>query len=538
MSANRTQLARDGTSSSLRGPSEGERTQPSITLAQRGHSPFDATGIERGADGIARYRDLPDSVVHMLRGSVERDRSACALVEVGGERVTYGQLWERCARVAGGLRAQGVKRGERVALRMPNCVDWVLAFLGAQLAGAVAVPINPLLTEGEVRFIVDDAGCRVTIDAGTDLPEGRPFAVEDLRPDELAAIFYTSGTTGAAKGAMISHVNFLTSGENCQRVLRNGHEQGPEMSSLIGLPLIHVVACNSQLIPMLQVGARAELLRSPLDFDGLCDAVSQHSVRRIVSVPAVYYALLRHQRFRELDLSDVTWVSSGGSPMPAALLREIQHVFPHAHGGDGYGLTECSGIASFIPHDEAAVHPGSVGYAMPVVDLALADADPQSGVGELLIRGPNLAQGYWKSPEATAETFADDWLRSGDLAVVDDGGRVYIVDRKKDMINRGGENVYSLEVEQVLATAPGVSEAAVVPVPDDMMGEKVGAVLTHAAGAELDVGAVIAYCGEHLAGFKVPEYFVVRDDPLPRNANGKVLKAALKTQTRWGKPIG
>ena len=537
MSTNRTQPAPGGTSSSPRAPRLQERTQTSITLAPRGHSPFDASGVERGADGIARYRDLPDSLVHMLHASVERDRSACALVELGGERLTYGGLWERCARVAGGLRAQGIKRGQRVAIRMPNCVDWVLAFLGAQLAGAVAVPVNPLLTDEEVQFIVKDAGCKVTIETGKALPKGPPFAVEDSRPDELAAIFYTSGTTGAAKGAMISHANFLTGSENCQRVLLNGYEQGAEMSSLIGLPLIHVVACNSQLIPMLQVGARAELLRSPLDFEGLCDAVSQHGVRHIVFVPAVYHALLRHTRFRQLDVSGVTWVSSGGSPLPAPLLREIQRAFPHAHGGDGYGLTECSSMATFIPHDQAAAHTGSVGYAMPVVDLALADVDPQSGVGELLIRGANVAQGYWKNPEATAETFAGDWLHTGDLGCVDDGGRVYIVDRKKDMINRGGENVYSLEIEKVLAMAPGVAEAAVVPVPDEMMGEKVGAVVTHSPGVDLDVAALMAHCGEHLARFKVPQYVVVRDDPLPRNASGKVLKAALKTQTRWGRAI-
>ena len=178
-----------------------------------------------------------------------------------------------------------------------------------------------------------------------------------------------------------------------------------------------------------------------------------------------------------------------------------------------------------------------MGYAVPVVDLALLDADLRSGVGELLIRGANVAQGYWRAPDATAETFVDGWLHSGDLARIDDDGRVYIVDRKKDMISRGAENVYSLEVENVLAAAPGVAEAAVVPVPDEMMGEKVGAVIVHAAGIELDIGAVIAYCGERLADFKLPQYVVVSDGPLPRNATGKILKAALKARTRWGKPI-
>jgi acyl-CoA synthetase (AMP-forming)/AMP-acid ligase II len=474
----------------------------------------------------------------MLRASVESERRACAVVEVGGGSLTYGELWERCARVAGGLRAEGVGRGERVAIRMPNCIDWVVAFFGAQLSGTVVVPVNPRFTDEETRYIVRDSGCKATVEPGADLPDGPPFAVEDLRAEELAAIFYTSGTTGTPKGASISHANFLTSSENCLRVLQDEREQGAGMSSLIGVPLIHVVACNSQLVPMLQVGARAELLRSPLDFDGLFEAVSQHRVRHIVSVPAVYHALLRHPRFRDLDVSGVTWVSSGGSPIAASLVLEIQHAFPHALGGDGFGLTECSGMATFMPRDEAIQHPGSVGYAMPVVDLALGDVDPDSGVGELLIRGANVAQGYWNSPEATAETFADGWLSSGDLARIDDNGRVYIVDRKKDVINRGGENVHSLEVENVLAAAPGVLEAAVVPVPDEMMGEKVGAVIVRAAGSQLDVDAVIAYCSARLARFKVPQYVAVSDDPLPRNANGKVLKGALKDRARWGKPIG
>jgi long-chain acyl-CoA synthetase len=510
----------------------------SIVPAPRGDSPYDPSDVERGTDGIARYRGLHDSLVHLLRASVESDRSACALVHAGGGSLTYGELWERCARVAGGLRADGVRRGERVAIRMPNSLEWVLAFLGAQLAGAVPVPVNSRLTDTEVRYIVNDAGCSAVLSAGAELPDASPYAVEDLGPDDLAAIFYTSGTTGAPKGAMLSHANFLTSSENCVRVLGAEHSTRADMSSLVGVPLFHVVACNSQLIPILQTGGRVEILGSPLDFDGICKAVAENGVRHIVSVPAVFHALLNHPRFRELDVSDVTWVSYGGSSIAADLVREIRGAFPNASGGNGFGLTECSGMATFLPHEESVAHPASVGYAVPVVDLALLEADAGSGVGELLVRGANVAQGYWMAPEATAETFADGWLHTGDLARIDDGGRVYIVDRKKDMISRGAENVYSLEVENVLTAVPGVVEAAVVPVPDEMMGEKVGAVIVHAPGVELDVGAVIAHCAERLADFKLPQYAIVSDNPLPRNAAGKVLKAALRTRTQWGKPVG
>ena len=174
---------------------------------------------------------------------------------------------------------------------------------------------------------------------------------------------------------------------------------------------------------------------------------------------------------------------------------------------------------------------------MPVVDLAIEEADPESGVGELLVRGPNVVQGYWEKPAATADTFVDGWLHTGDLARIDADGLLYIVDRKKDMINRGGENVYSLEVENALAGAPGVGEVAVIAVPDEMMGEKVGAVIVPAAGAQVDVDAVVAYGRTHLADFKVPQYVALHEGPLPRNPNGKLLKAKLRDDVKWGKPL-
>jgi acyl-CoA synthetase (AMP-forming)/AMP-acid ligase II len=174
---------------------------------------------------------------------------------------------------------------------------------------------------------------------------------------------------------------------------------------------------------------------------------------------------------------------------------------------------------------------------MPVVDLALDEPDPETGVGELLVRGPNVVQGYWNKPQATAETFVEGWLHTGDVARIDDDGLLYIVDRKKDMINRGGENVYSIEVENALAGAPGVGEAAVVAVPDEMMGEKVGAIIVPAPGRQLDIEAVLSHCRARLADFKVPQYISVREDSLPRNPGGKLLKAQLRDETNWGKPL-
>jgi long-chain acyl-CoA synthetase len=508
-----------------------------IEPAPRGRNPFDDDGVVRGDDGIARYSDRPDSLVHLLRASVQRDRAAVAIVEVGGRSLTYGELWDGAARVAGGLRDAGIARGDRVAIRLGNGADWVLAFFGVQLLGAVAVPVNTRLTEQEVAYVVNDSGAAFTLTPDAALPDGEPTAVEDLAPDDLAAIFYTSGTTGFPKGAMTSHANFTTNCENAFRCLQIARSELAELSTLVSVPLFHVTGCNSQLLPMLEWGGRVEILSGPLDLDGFFAAVGEHGVNQLVSVPAIYHAVTRHPKFAELDVSGVRWVSYGGAPIAESLVQRIKDAFPNARVGNGFGLTETSSLTSFLPHEEAAEHADSVGFAMPVVDLAIDRPDADTGVGELLVRGPNVVQGYWNKPDATAATFVDGWLHTGDLARIDADGLLYIVDRKKDMINRGGENVYCIEVENALAGAPGVGEAAAVGVPDEMMGEKVGAAIVPAASGELDVAAVIAHCRKRLADFKVPQYVAVLSEPLPRNPGGKVLKAQLRDETDWGKPL-
>jgi acyl-CoA synthetase (AMP-forming)/AMP-acid ligase II len=513
------------------------RSATVVKPAPRGRNPFDHTAVERGPDGRARYRDRPDSLVHLLRASVERDPSAVALVEVGGRSLGYGELWERAARVAGGLRAAGIERGDRVAIRLPNGIDWVLAFFGTQLLGAVVVPVNTRFTEDEVAYVVEDSGAAYSFSPGMGLPDGEPVALEDLAPDDLAAVFYTSGTTGFPKGAMTSHANFTANSENAFRCLFTDRSEGPGISTLVSVPLFHVTGCNSQLIPMIECGGRVEILSSPLDLDGFLQAVGSNGVNQLVSVPAIYHAVIRHPGFPALDVSGVRWVSYGGAPIAESLVRSIKGAFPNARVGNGFGLTETSSLTSFLPHEEAAEHADSVGFAMPVVDLAIERPDAETGVGELLVRGPNVVQGYWNKPAATEETVVDGWLHTGDLGRIEEDGLLYIVDRKKDMINRGGENVYSIEVENALASAPGIGEAAAVGVPDEMMGEKVGAVIVPAAGAQLDIAAVVSHCRERLADFKVPQFIALREQPLPRNPGGKVLKAQLRDETDWGKPL-
>ena len=421
--------------------------------AARGRNPFDMSGVERGPDGVARYTNRPDSLVDMLRATVERVGDGLAVAEIGGDRVTYRELWDRAARVAGGLRREGVQRGDRVAIRLPNGLDWVLAFWGAQLAGAVVVPVNTRFKDSEAQYVIDDSGASYVFGA---LPDGEPTVVEDLGPDDLAAIFYTSGTTGFPKGAMTSHANFLANSENAVRCVGVDRDAGNDLATIINVPLFHVTGCNSQLIVTHELGGRAYVLTNPLELEGFLRTASEERVDMLTSVPAIYHALTRHPAFADTPTS----ARSSSSPTaerrsPPSAVDQIMQAFPQARVGNGFGLTETSSLTSYLPHEEATEHADSVGFAMPVCDLAIDEPDPETGVGELLVRGPNVVQGYWNKPDATAETFVDGWLHTGDLGRIDDDGLLYIVDRKKDMINRGGENVYSIEVENALAGAPG-----------------------------------------------------------------------------------
>jgi acyl-CoA synthetase (AMP-forming)/AMP-acid ligase II len=491
--------------------------------------PFDRSGTEVGADGIRRYTGLAQNLPQLLRASVEASPDSEALVELGGDRITYRQLWTRATRVAGGLRAAGVQPGDRVANRLINGNDWVYVFWGTLLAGAVTVPVNTRFAEPEVAYVVEDSGAGYVVEPGTELPDGEPLEVTDQAHGDLAAIFYTSGTTGFPKGAMTTHENFLSNIETCLRCLSMPREQ---LSTLISVPLFHVTGCNSQLLVVTAV-AGTSVIMPAFEPQAFLRTIAEERIAVLTTVPAIYWLALQQPNFAEFDTSSVRSLSYGGAPIAPDLVHRIQAAFPGARVGNGFGLSETSSVSTYLPHEYAAEHADSVGFPAPVVDLDLADPDPQTGVGELLIRGPHVVAGYWGKPEQTAETFVDGWLHSGDLARIDDEGLVFIVDRKKDMINRGGENVYSVEVENALAAHPAVGEVAVVGVADSMMGEKVGAVVVPRPGATVDAADLIAFARVRLADFKVPQYVAVRTEPLPRNPGGKVLKPPLRSETEW-----
>src|SRR3954452_23932038 len=268
----------------------------------RGAAAFDTSGIERGEDGIARYVDRPASLLEMLRTSVERSPQATAIVEDGGPSLSYRELWDRSARVAGGLRGEGVERGDRVAIRLGNGADWVLAFWGAVMAGAVVVPVNMRFKEAEADYVVEDSGSRFVFASGRALPDGEPSVVEDLEPDELAAIFYTSGTTGFPKGAMTSHANFLANSETANRVIAIDRDMGSDLRTLVSVPLFHVTGCNSQLIPVLELGGVVEIMTAP-DVGQMLEVMARDKLNMHVSVPALWFAAINHPRFSDYDFS-------------------------------------------------------------------------------------------------------------------------------------------------------------------------------------------------------------------------------------------
>jgi long-chain acyl-CoA synthetase len=506
------------------------------TTSSLATSPFDTSGIERRDDGVLHYTGLPDNLVQLLRRAVDEAPDSEALVEFGTAdgRLTYAQLWDRSARVAGGLRLEGVHAGDRVALHLPNGNDWVVAFFGVLLAGAVVVPVNTRLAAPEVEYVLDDSGAAFVIAPGKPLPDGDPVVVDDQAPADLAGIFYTSGTTGFPKGAMTTHENFLSNVETCIRCLGLPRERG--MRTLISVPLFHVTGCNSQLLVLIGLGGCSVILPT-FEVGAFLQAIAEEKISVLTTVPAIYWLAMQQPQFAETDTSTVRSLSYGGAPIAPALVHEIQKRFVGARVGNGFGLTETSSVATYLPDEYAAEHADSVGFPAPVCEVDLFEPDPETGVGELLIRGPNVVPGYWKKPKQSAETFVDGWLHSGDLARVDDTGLVSIVDRKKDMINRGGENVYCVEVENALARLPGVGEASVVGVADSMMGEKVGAVIVPLSGSELTAEDVVRFARDQLADFKVPQYIVLRGEPLPRNPGGKVLKPVLREETDWGQPL-
>jgi len=498
------------------------------------------------------YRSLAD--VPFLQA---RARGAeVALVHEGGA-LGCGELDLQVRRLAAFLQARGLSGGARVAILLPNLPAFAVGWFGAIAAGAIAVPVNLRLSPPEVGYVLRDSGAEALLTTASQL--GRLGALPELaglrlrllaegdaegavpldealqaaplpapaevEPAAVATLLYTSGTTGFPKGAMVSHQNALWNARGCREVL--GYRAGDV--GLASLPLFHVTGLCSQLLALLAAGGSLVLQRE-YDTEAVLQAIGRHQVSALFFVPAIYKLLTLRADPSRHALGSVRLAAYGGAPMDPDTIRAVQALFP-ARLHNCYGLTETTSLTTVLPSERALSHAHSVGRAVPYVELEVRDGEGRrlgpGEPGELLVRGPNVVQGYWRAPEKTAQALGDGWLRTGDLAAIDAEGLVTILDRLKDLVNRGGEKVYCLEVEHVLAAFPGVAEAALVGGPHPVFGEVPVAFVATQPGLALDREALRRHCAERLADYKVPVAFH-RVSMLPRNPGGKVLKQELR----------
>jgi long-chain acyl-CoA synthetase len=376
-----------------------------------------------------------------------------------------------------------------------------------------------------------------------DVPSDAALPEVALATDDDCTIFYTSGTTGEPKGALGTHRNICTNLMSlgycaARTAARSGEAADPSQPPprnvyLLSVPFFHVTGCHSVLVATLAAGGGLVIMHR-WDPERALQLIERERVTTFGGVPAMAWQVLEHPDFGRYDLSSVRSIGYGGAPAAPELVRRLDAMFPGRTPSNGYGLTETSSVTTLNGGLDYRRRPDSVGVPIPVCDVEVFDADgeplPLGEVGELWIKGPNVVKGYWNKPEATSAAITDGWLHSGDVARLDDEGFVYIVDRAKDMIIRGGENVYCVEVEAALYEHPAVNDAAVIGIPHQVLGEEVGAVVYALPGMDVTEEELRAHVAARLAAFKVPVRVWFRDEPLPRNPAGKILKRDLRTE--------
>ena len=446
------------------------------------------------------------------------DRTALSL---GDASLTYAELDAKSAKVAGMLRARGLGPGDRVGVMLPNVPEFAMAYYGILRVGGIVVPMNPLLKPREVEHYVSDSGAAPVLDDPNTLPgDAEPdFALADRAPDDTAVILYTSGTTGRPKGAELTHRNLTANVEVMLDLLSVERDD----VVLGALPLFHSFGQTVGLNLAVASGSSLALLPRFVPTDVL-ELVEKAGVTIFEGVPTMYAALLNQPGRERYDASSLRVCVSGGAALPL----EVLHGFEAAFGCvvlEGYGLSETSPVASFNRANMRK--PGSIGMPVDGVEMKLLDQS-QEGVGEIAIRGHNVMKGYWGNAHATAAAIDEDgWFRSGDLARADEDGCYFIVDRKKELIIRGGYNVYPREIEEVLYEHPAVREAAVVGIPHSELGEEVGAAIALKEGAETDEADVREFVRSQVAAYKYPRHVWFVDE-LPKGATGKILKRAIE----------
>lgn len=510
------------------------------------------------------------------------------------ERTTFAEHYRKAIAFAHRARDDlGIRKGDRLAIAMRNLPEWIVTFWGAITAGAIVVPLNAWWTGGELAYGLRDSGSAVVVadderaarilprlgelpdlravvtvreapDTGAaHLGRARTLAFDELlgavredavapdvglEPDDDATIFYTSGTTGQPKGAVGTHRNTCTNLMNLfffQTVsrLRFGSgpaDQGdaPRRSYLLTVPLFHATGCLAIMVPNIAAGSKLVLVHH-FDPERALELIERERVTAFGGVPTVVMRVLDSPDLGRRDVSSVRSVSYGGAPAPAELVRRIQATFPAAQASNGYGLTETSAATALNTGADYLRKPDSVGRVVPVADVAVVPEGfegtqppplPPGTVGELWVRGPHVVRGYWQRPEESAAVISTGWLRTGDVARLDDEGFLFIVDRAKDVVIRGGENVYSVEVEAALFSHPAVADCAVIGVPHPVLGEEVGAAVVLRPGHRVATEELAAHVRRRLAEYNVPTHMWFVPAPLPRNPAGKVLKRELRSQ--------
>ena len=531
------------------------------------------------------WKNAPPTLRQVFQAGLAHGERTFLVYE--GDRATFTTFGRAVVALAKEFLAQGVRKGDRVAIIMRNLPEWPVAFFAAAGVGAIVTPLNAWWTGPELEYGLTDSGAKIAVmDAerldrlaehlpkcpdlqrvyvarATDeithpwitrledvlgqvndwgaLPEGAlPDA--DLTPEDDATIFYTSGTTGKPKGALGTHRNIVSNImasaiSGARTFLRKGEmpptpdPAGPQRSTLLSVPFFHATGCFAVLSPSLFAGAKLVLMRK-WEPELAMQLIERERVSGAGGVPTIAWQLIEHPNRHKYDLSSLESVSYGGAPTAPELVRKIVETFPKSLPGNGWGMTETSATFTHHQGEDYENRPDSCGPAVPVCDMKIVGPDGDTlgpnEVGELWGKGPNVVKGYWNKPEATAQTFVDGWVKTGDLARIDEEGFCFIIDRAKDMLIRGGENIYCIEVENVLYDHPAVMDAALVGIPHKTLGEEPGAVVHLKPGATATEAELRAFVADRLAAFKVPVKVTFWAETLPRNANGKILKTELK----------
>ena len=551
-------------------------------------APFELEAIEVGGRPMRVWKNGPKTLVEVFLAA--RAHGARTFLVYEDERSSYAAFAKAAIVLAHELIRRGVRRGDRVAIVMRNLPEWPVACFAALLTGAIAVPLNAWWTGDELEHGLGDSGASVAIVDAERLERMRahlgrcpklrhvlvtragdgaldvPAPIEAARltdifgptnvwgglaelalpavaiaPEDDATILFTSGTTGKPKGALASHrggtCNVLGAGfVQARGFLRRGEavpapDPAVQKSVLLAVPFFHTTGSHAIMFPAMAGGAKIVLMRR-WDAETGMQLIERERITSAGGVPTIAWQIIEHPARTNYDLSSLESVSYGGAPAASELVRRIKTEFPKSAPAIGWGMTETSGGVASHSAEDYINRPDSSGPCLPVCELAVIDDDWQSlatgTVGELAVRGQNVIAGYWRQPEVNGQLFRDGWFRTGDLARLDAEGFLYIVDRKKDMLIRGGENIYCIEVEDALYKHSAVMDAAVLGIAHKTLGEEPGAIVTLKPGASANEAELRAFVAERLAAYKVPVRILFRHEPLPRNANGKITKRELR----------